>query len=202
MPDDDSAALPETEPDPAPVVDTGPHPHPLPAPSETEWSLSAADPVAGSPDPRSSAAVAEPANADTPSSGADALSSQPPSQPLPVPAPPVIVPSQYHLLKRWKLLLVLVAVWVPADGVGLGLFHWWYHLVDKTPAVFVVLIYVAVCTVAGLMLAMVQDKPLVSALAIAVMSAVFASAVAAAPLYGHYFCQQVKSPCVAGIIPY
>ena len=73
--------------------------------------------------------------------------------------------------------------------------------IDKTPAVFVVLIYVVVCTVGGLMLAMVQDRPLVSALAIAVMSAVFASVAAAAPLYGYYCCQRMPH-CLIGIIPY
>ncbi|MBV8348538.1 MAG: hypothetical protein JOZ49_13710 [Mycolicibacterium sp.] len=40
------------------------------------------------------------------------------------------------------------------------------------------------CTVGGLLLAMVQNKPLVSATAIAVMSAPFASTAAAAALYG------------------
>ena len=50
------------------------------------------------------------------------------------------------------------------------------------------------------MLAMMQDRPLVSALAIAVMSAVFAS-VAAAPLYGYYYCQRTPH-CLIGIIPY
>jgi hypothetical protein len=57
-----------------------------------------------------------------------------------------------------------------------------------------------VCTIGGLMLAMMQDRPLVSALAIAVMSAVFAS-VAAAPLYGYYYCQRTPH-CLIGIIPY
>ncbi|MGH3562096.1 MAG: hypothetical protein ACRDTN_09965 [Mycobacterium sp.] len=201
MPDDDIRdALPETEPYPAPIFDTGPHSEPLAGFSATAWSLSAAD--AERTDSGSSVAVAEPGNPDTPSSGADSLPSQPLSKPLVVPAASVVVPGQYHFLKWWKLVLVLVAVWIPAAGVGLGLFYWWYQSFDKTPAVFVVLIYVVVCTVAGLMMAMVQDNPLVSALAIAVMSAVFASAVAAAPLYGHYYCQQVKSPCVAGIVPY
>ncbi|MEO8815972.1 MAG: hypothetical protein ABI307_06450 [Mycobacterium sp.] len=119
----------------------------------------------------------------------------------PAPVTSTVVSAQYQFLKWWQLALVLFAVWIPAVGVGLGLFTWWYSLTDKTPAVFVVVVYAVVCTVAGLMLAMVGDRPLVSALAIAVMSAVFASTVAAAPLYGHHYCQ-VKSPCVAGLIPY
>jgi len=64
-----------------------------------------------------------------------------------------------------------------------------------------VVVYAAVCTVAGLILAMVAEKPLLAAVAIALMSAVFASAVAAAPLYGHYFCRHVDR-CVGGILPY
>ncbi|EUA22736.1 putative tRANSMEMBRANE PROTEIN [Mycobacterium xenopi 3993] len=51
------------------------------------------------------------------------------------------------------------------------------------------------------MLAMVHDRPLLSALAIAVMSALFASVAAAAPLYGWYYCQRMPH-CLVGIIPY
>lgn len=113
----------------------------------------------------------------------------------------MVLTGQYQFLKWWQLALVLLAVWIPAAGIGLGLFSWWYALADKTPAVFVVLVYAVVCMVAGLIVAMVGEKPLVSAVAIALMSAVFASAVAAAPLYGHYYCQHV-SRCVAGVLPY
>lgn len=177
MVDDQRKALPETEPHAAPIFDTGPYPQPLSGfPSNTG---------PGSALSGSSVAVAEAMNTDIPDRAPAA----------------VIVPGQNHSLKRWKLLLVLVAVWLPSAGVGLALFSWWYHLVDKTPAVFVVLLYVVACTVAGLMLAMVPDRPVVSALAVAVMSAVFASVIAAAVLYGHQYCQ-VKSPCLAGIVPY
>jgi hypothetical protein len=48
---------------------------------------------------------------------------------------------------------------------------------------------------------MVQDKPLVSALAIAVMSAPLASTAAAAVLYGVYFCERA-SRCLVGVLPY
>lgn len=112
-----------------------------------------------------------------------------------------MVEGQYRFLKWWQFALVLVGVWIPAAGIGLGLFSWWYALADKTPAVFVVVVYAAVCVVAGLIVAMVGEKPLLSAVALALMSAVSASAVAAAPLYGHYFCQHVDR-CVGGIIPY
>jgi hypothetical protein len=117
------------------------------------------------------------------------------------PPKPVVVEGQYRFLKWWQLALVLVAVWIPAAGIGLGLFSWWYSLADKTPAVFVVVVYAVGCILAGVIVAMVGEKPLLAALAIALMSAVFASAAAAAPLYGHHFCQHV-SRCVGGIIPY
>lgn len=119
----------------------------------------------------------------------------------PLPAGSVALRGQFRALKWWQLPLVLAAVWVPAAGIGLGLFSWWYSLADKTPAVFAVLVYAVMCIVAGLVLAMVGRKPVVSALAIAVMSAVFASGVAVAPLYGHHYCHHV-SRCLAGILPY
>jgi hypothetical protein len=124
-----------------------------------------------------------------------------PSEPIPAPAQPVTLPGRYHFLRWWKLALLVGGVWVVAAPIGLALFYWWYHSINKTPAVFVVLVYVVVCTVAGLMLAMAQDRPLLSALAIAVMSALFASVAAAAPLYGFYYCQRMPH-CLVGIIPY
>ena len=119
---------------------------------------------------------------------------------IPPPAQSVTVPGRYFYLKWWKLVLVIAGVWIVAAPIGLGLFYWWYHSLDKTPALFVVLVYVVVCTVGSLMLAMVPGKPLLTALAIAVMSAVFASGAAAAPLYGHYYCAHTQH-CLAGIIP-
>lgn len=117
------------------------------------------------------------------------------------PAQSVTVPGRYSYLKWWKLVLVILGVWLVAAPIGLGLFYWWYHALNKTPALFVVLVYVVVCTVGSLMLAMVPGKPLLTALAIAMMSAVFASVAGAAPLYGHYYCAHTQH-CVAGIIPY
>lgn len=169
----DTGALPMTEPHWPPSFDTGPHPTPLPAP-------------AGDREP-------EPEPTFQPASTAP---------PTPVkPLKPVAVAGQYRFLKWWQLALVLIGVWIPAAGIGLGLFSWWYSLADKTPAVFVAVLYAAGCIVAGLIVAMVGEKPLLAAVAIALMSAVFASAVAAAPLYGHYFCQHVQR-CVGGVIPY
>ncbi|WP_082947147.1 hypothetical protein [Mycolicibacter sinensis] len=172
----DTGALPMTEPHWPPSFDTGPHPTPLPAP-------------AGDREPEPEPTL-EPA------------STAPPKPIKPIkPLKPVAVVGQYRFLKWWQLALVLVGVWIPAAGIGLGLFSWWYSLADKTPAVFVVVLYAAGCIVAGLIVAMVGEKPLLAAVAIALMSAVFASALAAAPLYGHYFCQHVDR-CVGGVIPY
>jgi hypothetical protein len=116
-------------------------------------------------------------------------------------AAPVAVPGRYQYLKWWKLLLVLLGVWLAAAEVGLSLFYWWYHTVDKAAAVYMVLVYIVTCVVAGVILAMLQGRPMMSALALAVMSGPFASVAAAAPLYGYYFCERVGH-CVGGFIPY
>lgn len=179
--EDTGASLPQTEPHPAPIFDTGPHLQPL-------------APLIADPDPEPAAHAVAVLEHEAPTSG-----------PLPAPAQSVVVPGRYQVLPWWKFVLVLAAVWVPAAAIGFGLFSWWYSLVDKTPAVFVVLIYVVVCTVAALMLAMVEQKPLVAALAIGVMTAVCASTAGAAPLYGHYYCQVQQRQgreCLAGILPY
>ncbi|HEU4360891.1 MAG TPA: hypothetical protein VFR27_05210 [Mycobacterium sp.] len=181
MPDqtfDNPEVLAQTEPHHAPIFDTGPHPLPLPG-----LSVALAEADGAGPDSDSGPARAS-------------------SAPQPRSVPSVLPPAsgQYQFLSWWKLVLTLAAVWVPAGAIGLGLFSWWHAVADKTPAVFVTLIYVVACTVVGLMLAS-SHKPVLAALAMAVMSAVFASMVAAAPLYGHYYCQ-VKGPCLVGIIPY
>ena len=114
---------------------------------------------------------------------------------------PVTVPGRYQYLKWWKLVLVIAGVWIAAAEVGLSLFYWWFHTIDKTGPVFMVLVYVVTCTVAGVLLAMVQGKPLISALALGVMTGPFASVLAAAPLYGYYFCQRTGH-CLFSVIPY
>jgi hypothetical protein len=118
-----------------------------------------------------------------------------------VPVHPVTVPGRYVFLRWWKLVLVLLGVWVVAAPVGLALFYWWYHSTDKTPAVFAVLVFVVACAVGGVMLAMAEGRPLVSALSLAVMSAPFAAMAAAAPLYGYYYCARTGH-CLIGVIPY
>jgi len=121
-----------------------------------------------------------------------------------IPTSSIAVPDRYQYVKWWQFVLILLAVWIPAAAIGAGLFYWWSHDASKhkTAVVFVVLAYVVVSTVAGLILAMVADRPLVSALAIAMISAVFASVVAAAPVYGKFYCQHSQRHCAAGVLPY
>ncbi|OBB60206.1 hypothetical protein A5757_11125 [Mycobacterium sp. 852013-51886_SCH5428379] len=104
------------------------------------------------------------------------------------PVPPLAVPSTYQFLKRWVFALIVAAVWVIAVPIGAGLYHLWVAdtNLDKTWSVFGVLVYLVVCTVAGLLVAMVQNRPRLAALAVALMSAPLASMVGAAVLYGAY----------------
>lgn len=147
-----------------------------------------------------------PAAADEPGASVDKDATETPSAASELPeagvaVQSVTVPGRYQYLKWWKLVLVIFGVWAATAEVGLSLFYWWYHTIDKTPAVFMVLVYVVACTVGGVMLAMVQGRPLISALSIAVMSGPFGSVVAAAPLYGYYYCARTGH-CLVGIIPY
>ncbi len=121
--------------------------------------------------------------------------------PQPVPAPPVVVPGEYQFLKRWKFVLVVACVWALAAAAGWGLYHWWYHSIDKTAPVFVVLVFLILCTVAGLLIAMVPNRPVASAVAIGFTSAPFAATAGAAVLHGLYFCEWA-SRCFVGLIPY
>jgi hypothetical protein len=109
-----------------------------------------------------------------------------PSEPLATFVAPEFVPGTDRYLKRWTFVLVVAGVWTVGAVIGPALYEWWFQSVDKTGPVFVVMIYLVVCTVAGLLVAMVQNKPLVSAIAIALMSAPLASTAAAAALYGAY----------------
>ena len=129
------------------------------------------------------------------------LTDEPPSEPLPAPAQQPVAPSEDQYLKRWTFVFVVAAVWFVAAAIGLGLYYWWFNSINKTPAVFIVLVYLVMCIVAALIAAMVPDKPSMSALAIALMSAPFASMVAASVLYGVYFCEHA-SRCFVGLIPY
>jgi hypothetical protein len=124
-----------------------------------------------------------------------------PSEPFAAPAQPEVVPGTYQYVKRWTFVLVVAGVWFVGAAIGLGLYYWWFHSLGKTPTVFVVLIFLMVCSGGSVLVAMVNTKPLVSALAIALMSAPLAAMGGAAVLHGLYFCDRV-SRCLVGLIPY
>ena len=99
-----------------------------------------------------------PAAAEKPGESEDKVETETPAgaserdsgtEPLGASVQSVTVPGRYQYLKWWKLVLVLLGVWAGAAEVGLSLFYWWYHTIDKTPAVFMVLVYVVACTVGG-----------------------------------------------------
>ncbi len=171
----DTESMPLTEAHWPPIFDTGPHPQPLTTaeperdpeppqdPDYNPWRFdSSADPVSWS----------------------EEFTSAP--EPQLIAAHPVAVPGQYQYVKRWKFGLVLLGVWILAAAAGVGFYYWWYQALDKTWPDFAVLTYVLVCAVAALLVSMVPDRPMLSATSIAVMSAPFASGVAAAALYGMY----------------
>jgi sterol desaturase/sphingolipid hydroxylase (fatty acid hydroxylase superfamily) len=119
----------------------------------------------------------------------EAFDFRPESEPVVVPpAQPLVLPGSYQFLKRWVFALVLLAVWAVAAAVGAALYYWWVGDLDpdKTWPVYSVLLYLLSCTVAGLVVSMVARKPIISALAIALMSAPLASTAGAAALYGGY----------------
>ena len=165
-----------------------PRPDPLPPP---EHDPAEPDPAENEAEPTPAEDEAEPAPAEH---EVEPAPTEHEVEPAPT-DPPV------HSLKRWILLAVLVVVWIPAAAAGVGLYYWWFHSVDKRWPVFVVLVFVGVCTVCALLAAMVNDKPLVSALALAVMAAPLAAFTAAAVLHGTYFCAR-SGHCLVGLIPY
>lgn len=171
--------MPLTEPHAAPIFDTGPHPQPMtpregaepqPVVNRNPWF----DPMFASVDPDPPAS-AEPT---------EVLVAERESEPETVSAHPVAVPSHYQYLKIWKFLTVLAGAWLMAGSVGLGLYYWWFQSPDKTWVEVTVLLYVLVCGVGALLISLAENKPMLSATSIAVLTAPFASGSAAAALYG------------------
>jgi hypothetical protein len=158
---------PETQPSlearPDPLEPPTVHPEPKPPPEPVRTAVEPAE-------------TAEP----------QAPPKEAPSEPLPAPAQPVVVRGQYHYLTRWTFVLVLVGVWIPAALIGVALYYYWFHAPHKTPAVFAVLMFIVVCTLGAQLLAMVEHKPLVTAVSIALLASPFAATAAAAALYGAY----------------
>jgi hypothetical protein len=202
--DDDDETLPRTQAH-IPPFDTGlraqvPDPDADPPTADLTNGFAADTPAGTLPGPKTDLDEADaPPLEPIPVNGQTAVATA--SEPISPPAQSVSVPGRYYYLKWWQLVLMVAGVWIVAAVIGPALFFWWFHLLDKTPAVFVVLVYAVVCATGSLMLAMVRGRPLLSGLAIAVMSAPFASVAAAAPLYGYYYCQLMPR-CLMGIIPY
>lgn len=174
---------PSTEPHYAPVFDTGPHPDPL-------RRLHRDRPTEHPSRPR---AFSEPQNFDT---DAFLLTGFPHAEPLVVPPAAAPVDGSRAYLKRWQFVFIVAAVWVLAAAVGLGFYFWWYTSLHKTPAVFAVLMYLIVCAVASMLVSMVPNRPPVTALAIALMSAPLASMLAAAVLHGAYYFEWIDRPTI------
>ena len=117
-------------------------------------------------------------------------------RPVVVSAQPVVVPGAYQFVKRWKFALIVAGVWVLAAAAGAGFYYWWYTAMDKTLPVLGILVYLMVCMVASMLGSMVPNRPQVTALAIALMSAPLASTAAAAVLHGAFFFEWITRPAI------
>ena len=186
---------PGTEPHHAPIFDTGPHPEPL-QPLGSEIAGGAPEPQPEpelEPHPSAPQAFSELSSDDT-DAFLRAVTGH--AAPAVVPAQPVEVPSAYQFVKRWRFALILAGVWAVAAGAGLGFYYWWYTAPHKTLAVFGILLYLAACMVAAILVSMVPNRPQVSALALALMAAPLASTAAAAVLHGAYYFEWIARPVI------
>lgn len=183
---------PDTEPAPdsAPEPDPRAEPDPGALAADLNLALDALDGEAPAPAPR---AFSELENVDTDTFLRSVTGH---IEPVVVPAHPVVVPSSYQFVKRWKFALIVAGVWVLAAAAGLGFYYWWYVALTKTIPVFGILLYLVVCMVAGVMVSMVPSRPQITALAIALMSAPLASMAAAAVLHGAFYFEWIARPIV------
>lgn len=159
-------------------------------PSADPAMVGDSDPAPGDPAPQ---AFSESDNVDT---DAFLRSVTGHLRPVVMTAQPIVVPSAYQFLKRWKLALIVAGVWVVAAAGGAGFYFWWYTALDKTLPVFGILLYLTACMVASVLVSMVPDRPQLTSLAIALMSAPLASTAAAAVLHGAYFFEWISRPMV------
>lgn len=184
----DTGSFPMTEPHEAPIFDTGPHPVPMAAREEARrahrnpWFDSTYVPAHAEP----VADIFAPTDLLVAQREPETVKEQVKEQAVAAPAHPVAVPGQYQFLKAWKLITVLLGVWVAAGAIGLGLYYWWFLAPDKTWTEVSVLMYVIVCGVAALLVSLPDQRPVLSATSIAVLTAPFASGVGAAALYGMF----------------
>lgn len=211
-----------TAPHPAPIFDTGPHPVPLQSAGESVEADPAAEdqpsppegelPEAEAPEPQPESEAESP-GFDDPAPLSQAFSElenddtdaflrtvNGHAAPVSVPAQPVLVPSSFLFVKRWQFAAITAGVWALAAAAGLGFYFWWYTSLDKTLPVFAILLYIAVCAVAAILVTMVPDRPHVAALAIALMGAPMASVAAAAVLHGAYYFEWIARPVIGPVI--
>ena len=196
------ALAPTTEPHHSPIFDTGPHPDPLqiagaaPEIDAESPADSAADSPADSPadsDASAPQAFSELENVDT---GAFLSSVTGHMASVVVPAQSVVVAGTFQFVKRWKFALIVAGVWAVSAAAGLGFYYWWYSALNKTVPVLGILIYLAVCMVASVLVSLVPNRPQVTALAIALMAAPLASTAAAAILHGAYYFEWIARPAL------
>lgn len=112
-----------------------------------------------------------------------AYASELPPQP---PAQPIVVPGIPQFVSRWRFLLVVAGMWLVGAAAGAGLYYWWFQSPDKAMPVFAVLVYVVACIVGSLLTAMVQERPNIAAMSLALMSAPLAAAIGAGALYASF----------------
>jgi len=182
---DKTSLNPSTEPHHAPIFDTGPHPEPLKSlTDEPEAEISGP-----------SIAFSELEEFDT-DAFLDRVNGTLHAEPVAVPPAAPTTAGNYQFVKRWQFVFIVAAVWVLAAAGGLAFYFWWYTSLNKTPAVFCVLIYLIFCSVASMLISMVQNRPGVTALAIALMSAPLASVATAALLHGAYYFEWIARPTI------
>ena len=181
-----ATVTPNTEPHSAPIFDTGPHPVPL-------NSVESDHPVDIAAEDSAPQAFSELENVDTDTFRRSVSGHQ---EPVVVLAQSVVVPGTNEFVKRWKFAVIVAGTWVVSAAAGVGLYYWWYTAMDKTVPVLGILIYLAVCMVASLLVSMVSNRPQVTALAIALMAAPLASTAAAAVLHGAYYFEWIARPAI------
>jgi hypothetical protein len=101
-------------------------------------------------------------------------------------AQPIVVPAVEQFVSRWRFVLIVAGMWITAGAAGAGLYYWWFHSLDKAMPVFAVLVFVVACIVGSLLTAMVQERPGIAAMSLALMSAPLATALGAGALYASY----------------
>ncbi|NGX09668.1 hypothetical protein BKG76_14680 [Mycobacteroides franklinii] len=148
--------------------------------------------------------------APTRGSRAESMTPDPYTGAVPVvgdePAMPVRVPAEREpaFLKRWVLLLVLLGTWIPAGAMGLLLYQNWFETLlphDRILAVVYVLVWVFACVLVALLLAMVEPRPIIVALAFAVLTAPAISVAATGVKYGYVACTAPSVPGVQSLCP-